>query len=91
VAITPNAGGRQYPTSKRHTQAPSKPPCNAWGRVRKFSGLKMPDPTGDEDHYAGKRHAAEYFFTRELPKVDAMIDVLAAQDNFYLSLDESAL
>ena len=45
--------------------------------------------TGDEDFYAGKRLAAEYFFTRELPKVDAMFDVLAAQDNLYVNLDEA--
>ena len=45
--------------------------------------------TGDEDFYAGKRLAAEYFFTRELPKVDSMFDVLAAQDNLYVNLDEA--
>ena len=45
--------------------------------------------TGDGDFYAGKRMAAEYFFTRELPKVDAMFDVLAAQDGLYLELNDA--
>jgi butyryl-CoA dehydrogenase len=45
--------------------------------------------TGDGAFYAGKRLAAEYFFTRELPRVDAMFDVLAAQDNLYVNLDEA--
>jgi butyryl-CoA dehydrogenase len=46
--------------------------------------------TGDDDFYAGKRLAAEYFFSRELPKVDSMFDVLSDNDNLYLTLDEAA-
>ena len=45
--------------------------------------------TGDDDFYAGKRMASQYFFTRELPKVDSMFDVLAENDNLYVTLDES--
>ncbi len=45
---------------------------------------------GDDDFYAGKRMASQYFFTRELPKVDSMFDVLADNDNLYVTLDESA-
>lgn len=45
---------------------------------------------GDDDFYAGKRLAAQYFFTRELPKVAAMFDLLAAKDGLYLTLDEAA-
>jgi len=46
--------------------------------------------TGDDDFYAGKRLAAEYFFSRELPKVDSMFDVLSDNDKLYLTLDEAA-
>ncbi len=46
--------------------------------------------TGDDDFYAGKRMAAEYFFSRELPKVDCMFDLLADKDSLYVSLDEAA-
>ena len=45
--------------------------------------------TGSDEFYAGKRTAAEFFFSRELPKVDVMFDVLAAQDGLYLDLDEA--
>lgn len=45
--------------------------------------------TGDEDFRQGKRLAAEYFFSRELPKVDPMFDVLAERDRLYVDLDEA--
>lgn len=45
---------------------------------------------GDGEFYAGKRLAAEYFFSRELPRVDPMFDVLATNDGLYLNLDEAA-
>lgn len=44
---------------------------------------------GDDDFYAGKRLAAEYFYSRELPKVDCMFDLLAEKDNLYVTLDEA--
>ncbi len=40
--------------------------------------LAVADKTGD--FYDGKRVAAQYFFTYELPKVDAQFDLLAALD-----------
>lgn len=46
--------------------------------------------TGEDPFYAGKRLAAEYFFSRELPRVDPMFDVLATNDGLYLDLDEAA-
>lgn len=45
---------------------------------------------GDDAFYAGKRLAAEYFFSRELPKVDSMFTVLADRDRLYADLDDSA-
>jgi len=44
---------------------------------------------GDDAFYAGKRLAAEYFFSRELPKVDSMFTVLADRDRLYADLDDS--
>ena len=41
--------------------------------------------------YDGKRAATRYFFTRELPKVDAMLDLLAAADRLTLDLDPDVL
>ena len=40
--------------------------------------LAVSDKTGD--FYDGKRAAAQYFFTYELPKVDAQFDLLASLD-----------
>lgn len=37
---------------------------------------------------AGKRAAAEYFFTRELPKVDPVLDRLGNPDSLFNDLDE---
>jgi len=47
--------------------------------------------SGDQegDFYDGKRTAARYFFTYELPKTNAMFDVLAALDRTTLDLSES--
>ncbi|WP_412740287.1 acyl-CoA dehydrogenase [Krasilnikovia sp. MM14-A1259] len=41
--------------------------------------------------YDGKRAATHYFFTRELPKVAPMLDLLAAADRFTLDLDPRCL
>jgi butyryl-CoA dehydrogenase len=41
--------------------------------------------------HGGKRAATRYFFTRELPKVDAMLDLLVAADRLTLDLDPDVL
>jgi butyryl-CoA dehydrogenase len=41
--------------------------------------------------YEGKRAATRYFFTRELPKVGPMLDLLAAGDRTTLDLDPDVL
>ena len=41
--------------------------------------------------YDGKRAATRYFFTRELPKVGPMLDLLAAGDRTTLDLDPDVL
>jgi alkylation response protein AidB-like acyl-CoA dehydrogenase len=41
----------------------------------------------DGPFYDGKRAAARYFFTRELPKVDSMLDLLEGADGLTLELD----
>ena len=41
--------------------------------------------------YEGKRAAARYFFTRELPKVSPMLDVLRSADGLTLRLDPAVL
>jgi butyryl-CoA dehydrogenase len=47
---------------------------------------------GKEDaFYQGKRLAARYFITRELPRIDYMLDVLTASDGLLLALDPEAL
>jgi hypothetical protein len=47
--------------------------------------------TGSGEFYAGKRLAAEYFFSRELPKVPAQLDLLAAKDRLLVDLDPGTL
>ena len=41
--------------------------------------------------YDGKRAAARYFFTYELPKVGPMLDLVASLDRTTLDLDPSVL
>ncbi|MEV0766177.1 acyl-CoA dehydrogenase [Nocardia sp. NPDC050435] len=41
--------------------------------------------------YDGKRAATRYFYTRELPKVQHLLDLLAASDDLLLSLDPQDL
>ena len=41
--------------------------------------------------YDGKRAAARYFFTYELPRVDAQLDLLASGDTLLLELDTECL
>jgi butyryl-CoA dehydrogenase len=41
--------------------------------------------------YDGKRAAARYYFTRELPRVDAQLDLLAVGDTLLLELDDECL
>ena len=43
--------------------------------------------TGPGSFYEGKRLASEYFFTRELPKLPALLNQLAARDRLLLDLD----
>jgi alkylation response protein AidB-like acyl-CoA dehydrogenase len=45
----------------------------------------------DGAFYEGKRAATRYFFTRELPKVGPMIDVLRTADGLTLTLDPDVL
>ena len=47
--------------------------------------------TGPGDLHAGKRLAAEYFFSRELPKVSVQLDLLAAKDRLFVDLDPRVL
>ena len=46
---------------------------------------------GPDPLHAGKRLAAEYFFSRELPKVPAMLDQLAGRARLLLDLDPATL
>lgn len=41
------------------------------------------------DFYAGKRHAARYFFTYELPKTEYQFDLLASVDRTTLDVNEN--
>lgn len=41
--------------------------------------------------YEGKRGAARYFLTRELPTVDARLDLLAMRDDLLVDLDDACL
>ncbi|ANS31868.1 acyl CoA dehydrogenase (plasmid) [Rhodococcus opacus] len=43
----------------------------------------------DGDFYAGKRHTAQYFYTYELPKVGAQLDLLASLDRTTLDMKPS--
>ena len=43
------------------------------------------------EFYAGKRLAAEFFYSRELPKVTAQLDLLAAKDRLLVDLDPGSL
>ncbi|MFM8467122.1 MAG: acyl-CoA dehydrogenase [Oxalobacteraceae bacterium] len=43
----------------------------------------------DRDFYAGKLHAATWFFRHELPRVDAQLDVLATLDTTTLDMQEA--
>jgi hypothetical protein len=45
----------------------------------------------DGAFYAGKRAAAQYFLTRELPKVEPMLVLLASGDRLTLDLDPRVL
>jgi alkylation response protein AidB-like acyl-CoA dehydrogenase len=45
----------------------------------------------DGDFYSGKRVATRYFFSRELPKVGAMLDIVRAADGLHLDLDPDCL
>jgi alkylation response protein AidB-like acyl-CoA dehydrogenase len=45
----------------------------------------------DGPFYDGKRAAVRYFFTRELPKVDSMLDLLEGADGLTLELDPTVL
>jgi len=47
--------------------------------------------TGPEPFFAGKRLAAEYFFSRELPKVSVQLDLLASRDRLLVDLDPGVL
>jgi len=44
---------------------------------------------GDDDFYAGKRQAYRYFFTHELPKVDAQLALLASLDDTTLTMQDN--
>ncbi|HYF28102.1 MAG TPA: acyl-CoA dehydrogenase [Baekduia sp.] len=44
-----------------------------------------------DDFYDGKRHTARFFFTHELPRVRAGLDLLAAGDRLALDTDEAWL
>jgi len=46
---------------------------------------------GDAALYVGKRAAAEYFFTRELPKVGPQLDLLEARDGLMLNVNTATL
>ena len=41
----------------------------------------------DGDFYDGKRHAARYFYTHELPKVGPQMDLLASLDRTALDMN----
>jgi hypothetical protein len=45
-------------------------------------------PIQDADFYAGKLHACLWFYKNELPKVDAQLDLLAAQDQTSLAMQD---
>jgi alkylation response protein AidB-like acyl-CoA dehydrogenase len=46
---------------------------------------------GPGEFYAGKRLAAEYFFSRELPRVAAQLDLLATKDRLLVDMDPGVL
>jgi butyryl-CoA dehydrogenase len=45
----------------------------------------------DGDFYAGKRAAASYFFTHELPRIEPQLDLLASMDVSLLTMSEAWL
>jgi hypothetical protein len=45
----------------------------------------------DGDFYAGKRAAASYFFTHELPRIEPQLDLLASADVSLLTMSEAWL
>jgi hypothetical protein len=45
----------------------------------------------DGDFYAGKRAAASYFFTHELPRIEPQLDLLASVDVSLLTMSEAWL
>lgn len=47
-----------------------------------------PSSSEDADFYAGKLHACLWFYKNELPKVDAQLDLLAAQDQTSLAMQD---
>ncbi|NPD06147.1 acyl-CoA dehydrogenase [Nocardioides sp. zg-1308] len=47
--------------------------------------------TATDPFHAGKRAAAQYFFTRELPRLGPQLDLLAGMDRLLVDLDPSVL
>lgn len=57
-------------------------PGTGSGRTNPVPGGRLVRPL-----YAGKLAAARYFFSCELPRVDAQLDLLAVGDTMLLDLD----
>ncbi|GAA5116465.1 acyl-CoA dehydrogenase [Alloalcanivorax gelatiniphagus] len=62
-----------------------------WLDVEVVATATEPGAAADEPFYAGKRAAARYFFTRELPRLGAQLDLLAEMDGLLVHLDPEVL
>jgi alkylation response protein AidB-like acyl-CoA dehydrogenase len=60
----------------------------AWIWLQQSLTASANDRNEDSAFYLGKRQTCRYFFVYELPKVDAMMDLLAARDTTTLDMRE---
>jgi alkylation response protein AidB-like acyl-CoA dehydrogenase len=60
----------------------------AWMWISQLSAVPA---DSDDPFYAGKRLAARYFLTHELPRIGPLLDLLESRDTLFAELDEAHL
>jgi butyryl-CoA dehydrogenase len=60
----------------------------AWMWISQLSAVPA---DSDDPFYAGKRLAARYFLTHELPRIGPLLDLLESRDTLFADLDEAHL
>jgi butyryl-CoA dehydrogenase len=59
----------------------------AWMWISQLSAV----PASDDPFYEGKRLAARYFITHELPRIGPLLDLLDSRDTLFADLDDAHL